>query len=152
MKQILPENRGIEDNLFNAICTRFDELHAHQTFGISLTYMGPGTVGMKMITGQEFTTVQTRLHGGVIAALLDTAMGQAVVSLGKVGTVTLDMSLNYLAPVFLGTELEAEGNVIHAGRSTAVTEANVYDNNGKLVATSRGTFFVTNKPDITGAS
>jgi|LSQX01.1.fsa_nt_gb acyl-CoA thioesterase len=152
MEKVAPENRGIDDEFFHTMCARFEEIHAHQTFGISLTYMGPGAVGMKMMVGPEYTTVRERLHGGLIASLLDTAMGQAVVSLRKVGTVTLDMGLNFIAPVFLGDELIAESNVIHIGKSIAVAEASAYDNNGKLVARSRGTFFITNIPDITGAS
>jgi acyl-CoA thioesterase len=152
MKETPIENKGIDDNLFHAMCTRFDEIPAHETMGMSLTYLGHGVAAMKMSVEQEYTTIKGRLHGGLIATLLDTVMGMSVNSLGKVGTVTLDMNLNYFAPVFQGTELKAEGNVIHAGRSTAVAEASLYDNNGKLVAKSRGTFFVTNKIDITGAN
>ncbi len=152
MGNIATENKGIDENLFSAICTKFGEIPAHNTYGMSLTYVGHGLVGMQMIVGQEYTTVRERLHGGIVATLLDTVMGQSVVSLGKVGTVTLEMNLNYLSAVFLGTRLTAEGNAIHIGRSTVVSEASAYDNNGKLVAKSRGTFFVTNKPDITGAT
>jgi acyl-CoA thioesterase len=108
---------------------------------------------MKLSVKQEYTTVKGRLHGGIIATLADSCMGWSINSLGKIGTVTIDMTLNYFAPVYLGTELRAEGNVIHAGRSTVVAEASLYDNSsGKLVAKSRGTFFVTNNVDIIGAN
>jgi acyl-CoA thioesterase len=99
---------------------------------------------MKMIVEQEYTTVKGRLHGGLIASLLDDVMGWSYNTLGKFGNVTVDMTLNFFAPIFQGTELKAEGNVVHAGRSIVVTEASLYDNTGKLVAKSRGTFFVTN--------
>jgi uncharacterized protein (TIGR00369 family) len=146
------ENRGIDDKLFYYLCTMFDEIPVHKTLGMSLAYLGPGVAAMRMVVGQEYTTVKGRLHGGLVASLLDDVMGWSYNTLGKLGNVTIDMSLNYFAPVFSGTELQAVGTVIRAGRSVIATEANLYDNTGNLMARSTGTFFLTNKIDITGAT
>ncbi|MGE5544771.1 MAG: PaaI family thioesterase [Bacillota bacterium] len=146
------ENRGIDEDLFHTLCTQFEEIPIHKTLGMSLIYLGPGVAAMRMIVEPEYTTVKGRLHGGIIASLLDDVMGWSYNTLGKFGNVTVDMTLNFFAPVFQGTELKAEGNVIHAGRSIAVTEGSLYDHTGKLIAKSRGTFFITKNAEIIGAN
>ena len=152
MKKIPTENKGIDEKLFHTLCTQFEEIPVHKTLGMSLIYLGPGVAAMKMIAEQEYTTVKGRLHGGLIASLLDDVMGWSFNTLGKFGNVTVDMTLNFFAPVFQGTELKAEGIVVHAGRSIVVTEASLYDNIEKLLAKSRGTFFVIHNADIIGAN
>ena len=144
------ENKGIDEKLFNMLVTGFDKPFEN-TMGITLLYLGQGIVGMKMTTSHEYTTVMGRLHGGIIAALADTAMGWSVLSLGRI-SVTVDMTLNYFAPVFETTELTAKGYVIHAGKNTVIAEAELFANNEKLVAKSRGTFFVHSQNDIESAS
>ncbi|NLB17499.1 MAG: PaaI family thioesterase [Syntrophomonadaceae bacterium] len=146
------ENKGIDKKLFHTLCTQFEEIPIHKTLGMSLIYFGPGTAAMGMTVEPEYTTIKGRLHGGLIASLLDDVMGWSYNTLGKFGNVTVDMTLNYFSPVFQGTELRAEGNVIHAGRSIAVTEGSLYDNTGKLIAKSRGTFFITKDSDIIGVN
>lgn len=133
------ENRGIDDELFNFLCKNWELAPIHQTMDISLTYLGKGEVGLKMNAGREYTTVRGRLHGGICAAFADTAMGWAIISLGRT-CVTVDMYINYFAPVLEETELRAEGNIIHAGRRTVVAEATITTDRGELVAKSRGTF------------
>jgi len=147
------ENRGLDEALFDFLCTGMVEAPSAQSFGLSLIYLGQGKAGMKITARREYTTVLGRLHGGMIAALADTAMGCAVGTLGNVNlnTVTVDMNLNYFSPVFEDTELIAEGHVIHSGKSTAVAEAELFNNHGKLVAKSRGTFFITKNTDLIGA-
>ena len=144
------ENKGINEELFNTLVTRFEEVPFLNTMCINLLYLGQGIAGIKMTTRHEYTTVMGRLHGGIIAALADSAMGWSVLSLGRI-SVTVDMTLNYFAPVFETTELTAKGYVIHAGKNTVVAEAELFANNEKLVAKSRGTFFVHPQTDIEGA-
>ena len=147
MKNIEVENKGIDDGLFNKLVAVFEKSPSLNTLGITLLYLGHGTVGMRMTARQEYTTVMRRLHGGLIATLADTAMGWAVLSLGR-PCVTVDMTLNYFAPVFETTELTAKGYVIHDGKNTVITEAELFVNNEKLVAKSRGTFFVNPQADM----
>ncbi len=140
MNRLGAENRGIDEKFFFDLCNIFVNIPTLQTFGINLLYLGQGTVGLKMMANREYTTINGRLHGGIIATLADTAMGWAILSLG-INSVTLDMSLNYFAPVFQETEIIAEGRVVHAGKTTAVAEASLF-NRGKLVAKSNGTFYL----------
>lgn len=87
---------------------------------------------------EEFLQGQGLVHGGILAALLDSALGQAVESLG-VKVVTAELSVNYLRPVREGV-LWARGFVVHAGKRLfhAAGEAWL---EGERVAFAKGTFY-----------
>ena len=126
---ILAENRGIDEQLFHAILT--ESVCLHCTMGIAINYLGPGTAGLKNeFCEHKFANHLGLIHGAVISALIDNAMGYSIESLG-LRCVTLDMNLNYILPIYEGTEVRVE-DMLHAGKKTAVTEASVYTNTGKL--------------------
>jgi uncharacterized protein (TIGR00369 family) len=52
------------------------------------------------------------VHGGMLAAFLDSAMGTAVWHTLKRRAVTLRLSLDYLGPARVGDWLQAEGDVV----------------------------------------
>lgn len=91
------------------------------------------------------------VHGGLAAALCDTAMGCAVHTLLPKGTgyTTLEMKVNYVRPVTLETgELRCEGSVVHAGSRTATARADVRDAAGALYAHASTTCMIFRpKPD-----
>jgi len=77
------------------------------------------------------------VHGGWAAALLDSCMGYAVyTTLGANSDArTLEIKINYVRGILEGTgKLQAEGNVLHKGRSTATAEGRIVDKDGKLFA------------------
>jgi uncharacterized protein (TIGR00369 family) len=81
------------------------------------------------------------LHGGVVMALLDTAMGFAVAARmlpeGRFNAAA-EMSTRFLAPVRAGT-LRAEATLLKAGKRLAVVEARATDDQGVLVAIATAT-------------
>lgn len=75
------------------------------------------------------------VHGGILATLLDSALGCAVHSLLPVGSTftTLELKVNYLRPVSAQTgTFYAEGTVVHLGKRIATAEGRVSDASGKL--------------------
>jgi uncharacterized protein (TIGR00369 family) len=77
------------------------------------------------------------VHGGILASLLDSALGCTVQSLLPVGSTftTLELKVNYLRPVTTGTgTICAEGKIIHLGKRVATAEGRVTDAAGKLYA------------------
>ncbi|MDF3027015.1 MAG: thioesterase superfamily protein [Fluviicola sp.] len=77
------------------------------------------------------------VHGGVITAILDSAMGCALHSLLPKGMVytTLELKVNFLKMVRAGAgKLTASGKIIHLGSKTALLEASLTDENGKKYA------------------
>lgn len=80
-------------------------------------------------------------QGGPIAALIDTAgcMG-LIAALGKpAGTVSF--LTDYLRPA-VGSHLVADARVRRGGRTLGVVDVDISDDQGRLVAIGRGTFFV----------
>lgn len=85
------------------------------------------------------------LHGGYYAAVLDAALGVAVHSElpQGVGYTTLELKVNIVRSYALGSgPLRVEGRVIHGGRRTAVSEASVLDESGKLYAHATSTCLI----------
>ena len=85
------------------------------------------------------------VHGGVAATLLDSAMGCAVHSLlpAGVGYTTLELKVNFLRAMTRDTgPVRAEGKVLHAGSRTALAEARLLDERGKLLAHATSTCLI----------
>lgn len=81
------------------------------------------------------------LHGGVVMALLDSAMGHAVATVvhkdGRFNAAA-QMNINFLAPVKSGT-LRARAQVVKVGKRLAVVEAKATDDAGTLIAIATAT-------------
>jgi uncharacterized protein (TIGR00369 family) len=81
-------------------------------------------------------------HGGLVASILDSALGSACWTLAPAGhhVVTVQLNINYIRPAWLGEKLIASGEVRHAGQMTAVSRGEVRTSDGLLVAMATGTF------------
>jgi uncharacterized protein (TIGR00369 family) len=82
-----------------------------------------------------------RLQGGAIAMLAEFAMLGAVESTAPAGLARagLDLKVNLLRPVAPEDgELEARGEIVHAGRTLAITRSTVTNPEGKAVALATG--------------
>lgn len=84
-----------------------------------------------------------RMHGGVIATLLDAACGLPVRVTAKdadlVRAVTLTLSVNYIAAP-KGPRVRATGRISGGGSRVLFSEGEVRDTDGSLVATATGSF------------
>jgi uncharacterized protein (TIGR00369 family) len=79
------------------------------------------------------------VHGGVFAIMADSACGCAVHTMLPAGVfyTSLDLSVKFLRPVTVGTgPITAEGTVVHLGRRTALAEARITDEAGKVYVTA----------------
>ena len=85
--------------------------------------------------------IQSVVHGGVIAALADTAGAIAAYTVSPPGVelVTIELKINYLLPIVEGS-VEAEGKVLRAGRNFVVVECDVRNNEAELAAKALMTF------------
>ena len=89
------------------------------------------------------------MHGGVIATLLDSAMGCTVQSMLPAGTgyTTLELKVNYLRPILIKTGVtRCEGKIIHIGGRTATAEGRLTDADGKLYAHGTTTCILLRPP------
>ena len=77
------------------------------------------------------------VHGGVAATLCDSACGCAVHSMLPAGAyyTSLDLTVKFLRPVTAATgRLVCEGTVLHLGSRTALAQASLTGDDGKLYA------------------
>lgn len=77
------------------------------------------------------------VHGGVVTMLLDTAMGCSVQSTLEPGAryTTVELKTSFVRPVTVDAgPLRVEGQVMHAGRRSALAEAKLVDAEGRLFA------------------
>jgi len=83
------------------------------------------------------------VHGGAIASLADSAAAWATV--GSTGLeavpVTVEMKINFLAPVESGI-LIAEARTVHKGKTISLSDVEVKDDQGRLVAKSLVTYYL----------
>ena len=83
------------------------------------------------------------VHGGVIASLADSAAAWAIYGAWSLKgvPVTVEMKINFLKPVKSG-RLVAEARSIHKGSKISVSEVDVKDSRGILVAKSLVTYYI----------
>ena len=74
------------------------------------------------------------VHGGMLAAFLDSAMGTAVFHALNRRAVTLKLSIDYLAPGRLGDWLQAEGEVIAHDEHVAQVRGRLYGPRHEVLA------------------
>ena len=78
-------------------------------------------------------------HGGAIAALIDIAGDYALVMKVGGGVPTINFRVDFLRPG-TNTSLTATATTRRLGRSVAVVDIDVFDDQGKLCAVGRGTY------------
>jgi uncharacterized protein (TIGR00369 family) len=80
-------------------------------------------------------------HGGIIATILDDAMGK-VNKLRNVVALTREMTVEYLKPVPLQKPLRVEGREVSVQGRQHVNAAEITNEKGEVLARSRGVFIV----------
>lgn len=107
--------------------------------GMRLDEVSDGRAVFVLPTRAEFANPLGTLHGGLPATILDSAMGCAVHSTLPAGTsyTTVDLNITFLRPGALdGSEVRAEGVVVHRGRRLSTATGTLWDARGKVLATA----------------
>lgn len=108
--------------------------------GIELESMGDGESRWRMEAGPEHANPLGTMHGGVLCDIGDAALSTAYMSTLEEGQLftTVDLRINFLRPVRTG-QLEAVGRVVHRGHNIGMSESEVTNEDGDLVAKLAGT-------------
>jgi uncharacterized protein (TIGR00369 family) len=88
---------------------------------------------------QRFEGPPSHAHGGIIATILDEAMGK-VSKLRSIIAVTQTMQVNYIRPVPLAERLVTEGWEVGVNGREHFRGAEIRNARGEVLATSTGTF------------
>jgi acyl-CoA thioesterase len=116
-----------------------------ELIGAERTAMHEGRACFELTVGPQHMNPHGVVHGGVVYALVDYAMGGAMVSRLIRGErcATLEIKINYVAPAVTGT-LSCDARLLDRSRRIAVLEARITDGDGRLIAVATGSFYVTN--------
>ena len=96
-----------------------------------------GSFSVELVPQERHYNPLGTVHGGVLSTMLDTAAACSVHSTLAVGEAytSLDLTVKFLRPATVASgRLRAEGRVLQRGRRTALAEAQVFDEAGKLIA------------------
>jgi uncharacterized protein (TIGR00369 family) len=107
----------------------------------------PGTATWEYQVKPEHFNPHGVLHGGVVMALLDTAMGHAVAELVApegAFNAAAEMSVRFLEPIRSGT-VTARAEVRKCGKRLAVVEAEATDEQGLTLAIATATHAILRK-------
>jgi uncharacterized protein (TIGR00369 family) len=114
----------------------------HRWLGLTVTAVHDDGIELTAKWREEWVVNAERgyTHGGVLAALIDLAADWAMVKQTGRGVPTIDLRVDYHRPALRG-DLVARGKVIRGGSQFATAEAQIFDAEGKLLASGRGTYF-----------
>ncbi|WP_135504334.1 PaaI family thioesterase [Roseovarius aestuariivivens] len=114
-----------------------------ETLGFEMTGWSDGYARIEAPLADQLMNRQGLPHGGVYAAMLDTAMGFCGCYTGdpeiRQNALTLSMTVNFLSRA-TGSRLIAEARVTGGGRSTFFARAEVQDDTGARIAEATGVF------------
>ena len=117
--------------------------------GMRVVAVAPGRATVEMTVRPQMLNGHATCHGGLIAALADTAFAYACNSYNK-NTVASACHIDFLAPAKEGETLEAEAVEQSAAGRTGVYDITVRNNHGKTIALFRGKSYRINGEVIAG--
>jgi len=98
---------------------------------------------------KRYTGPPGHCHGGIIAAILDDAMGK-VNKLRHVVALTKEMNVEYLKPVPLHTPLRVEGREVSVHGRQHINMAEIFNEAGEVLARSKGIFIAIDPEKMFG--
>jgi uncharacterized protein (TIGR00369 family) len=103
----------------------------------------------QFILDKRYTGPPGHCHGGIIAAILDDAMGK-INRLRQVVALTKEMTVEYLKPVPLAKPLRVEGREVSVRGREHINAAEILNDKGEILARSRGTFIAIDPQKMFG--
>lgn len=114
----------------------------NQWLNFTILTMNESGIELKATWREEWVVNPDRryTHGGILAAIVDVAADYAIAAhLGR-PVPTIDIRVDYHKAAMPG-DLTAKAKIVRSGSQYSTAEAYVYDQEGALVASGRGTYF-----------
>ena len=109
---------------------------------ISILDLKENSVTLTMPISKEIhTNVYGFVHGGSLFTLVDSVMGIAGLTTGNL-VVTSDISIRFITNAKKGNILSACGRIVHKGKDTIITDAEIYDRRQRLLVKAQGSYFI----------
>ena len=137
---------GLSEAQQNRIERSINEVPFGTLLGIRLDSVAPGVATMTLPIRDDLRQNNRVVHGGAIAALIDSTAAFAVIPLLKEDetTTTVDLTISYLRPLVDG-EAKATAKVLREGSRIINISAEIVDDEGNLAATALMTFIKLRK-------
>jgi len=118
-----------------------DQIPFAKLLGIEAEVVEPGHAVLSLKIRDDLKRNGGIAHGGVAAALIDSAMAFAVMPLlsDNEHTITVDLTIHYMRPLTEGSA-RASARVVRAGRRIVTVSAELFNDEGKLAATALSTY------------
>lgn len=115
----------------------------YKYLGITVTEFDWGSAEIQLKVTRKLIQSAGFAHGGVIAALVDSAVGIALCTMvdPRDRITTIELHVNFIAPAKLGL-LKTRGLILHRGKRTGVGDAEVRDEDGILIAKGSATYMI----------
>ncbi|MBC8437683.1 MAG: PaaI family thioesterase [Euryarchaeota archaeon] len=115
-----------------------------KSLGITYGEFGKGVAEVHCTVPHEHTNKGGVAHGALFTALLDTALGGALVSTlrKEAWCATAQLSVSFLEAGQVGVNLTGKGRVTRRGKSVAHLAGEVVDESGVVYATATGTWAI----------
>ena len=101
--------------------------------------LGEGSASTEWPAGHDFVGWTDKVHGGIVATLLDEVMAWAPSSFDS-WAVTAELNVRYRSPAAPGERLLATGRVVSRRRRIYEVTGEVRTVDGRVVAEGRGTY------------
>ena len=123
-----------------AMMKRITDVPMMHTLGLEVLRLDVGECEAKVCRKHEWDGIYETFHGGMLGVIADSITCFAILtSIGAQENVaTTDFNIRFLRPCH--TDVVCVGRVIKSGRTLCVSEAEVTDMNGKLVAIAQVTY------------
>jgi uncharacterized protein (TIGR00369 family) len=130
-----------EQRVTELVRLRMKESKATELLGFDVESVQDGRAIFRLDVRPTHKQIHGVVHGGILAALADTAAAIAAYTTVPRGVelATLELKINYLEPV-PGGRVKADARVLRAGRNFIVTECEIFNESGSLAAKSMLTF------------
>jgi uncharacterized protein (TIGR00369 family) len=108
--------------------------HTYRPTHMTSVLMEDGRSEAQWTPPPEWGNPVGNVHGGYLAVLVDDVAGMALLSIIGTGAPTVSLQVDYLHGMPLGRTYTARGEVVRAGKATALVDVHVYDPDDLLVA------------------
>lgn len=121
------------------------------TLGLACTDRStPGRTTWVMRADERFANPVGTVQGGFLAALCDSAMGASSVTWARerglrVTVANVELKCSFLRPARVGSTLTCTAWVLGGGNRTCFVEADVVDDEERLVAKSSSTYLISDR-------
>lgn len=137
---MIPISHGKE---WQAVKSFSEAIPFWQFLGLKVAELQSGYARLLLPVRPEYANMRGNLHGGLISSLIDMGGAAAVRSLVLMSRpfITVELKLNYLEPAPLAATV-IEGRVVRSGKTIAVTNVEVKDGDGQVIAVGLATYMI----------